>query len=135
MKRRTHQSHEAAPRRLDDGELVAGNGSAALAHNDDGGDADAASRADPPRSSGSRSPSALADRTAVLSLDAPSASQAAGARGNVADRVQTEVAKQRAREQRKHHSKKGAQRTGGRPRGSKRKQDTRIKADGGGFWD
>ena len=59
----------------------------------------------------------------------------AGGAKEIAEKVQTEVAKQRAREQRKYHAKKGAQRTEGRPRGSKRKQDTRIRADGGGVWD
>ena len=75
-----------------------------------------------------------------LSLGAGPSQPRRGAGGSqeIAEKVQTEVAKQRAREQRKYHSKKGAQKGGGRPRGSKRKQDTKIKADGGGgggFWD
>ena len=49
-------------------------------------------------------------------------------------KVQAEVGKQRAREQRKYHSKKGAQRSGGRAKGSKAKTDNRLQLQGG-FWD
>ncbi|TBU48165.1 RIO1-domain-containing protein [Dichomitus squalens] len=93
------------------------------------------SRADSPRSSAPRSPSpSLADRTAAMSLQSSHKASASGPK-DISEKVQTEVAKQRARQQRKYHSKKGAQSQGGRPRGSKRKQDTKIKLDGGGFWD
>ncbi|EGO00923.1 hypothetical protein SERLA73DRAFT_134044 [Serpula lacrymans var. lacrymans S7.3] len=50
------------------------------------------------------------------------------------DRVSTDLAKQRARQQKKYHSKRGAQKAG-RAKGSKAKQDTRIKQDKGGFWE
>ncbi|KAH9937126.1 Rio2, N-terminal-domain-containing protein [Fomitopsis serialis] len=90
-------------------------------------------------SSRSASPSSLADRTAVLSLSAsehPSSSTAkqAGAAADFKEKVHSEVSKRRAREVRRYHSKKGAQRIG-RPKGSKAKQDVRVKMDGGGFWD
>ncbi|RDX52080.1 RIO1-domain-containing protein [Lentinus brumalis] len=94
------------------------------------------SRADSPRSSGSRSPSpstSLAGRTAAMSLK--SQRPAASGSKDMSEKVQTEVAKERARQQRKYHSKKSAQRTGGRQKGSKRKQDTRVKLDSGGMWD
>ena len=96
---------------------------------------DLSSSADSQRSSGSRSPSlSVVDRTAAMSLEPSQTPSSPGAR-EIADKVQIEVAKRHARQRRKHHSKKGAQSKGGRPRGSKRKQDTRIKVDGGGFWD
>ena len=102
---------------------------------DQGVDADdPSSGADSRRSSGSRSPSpSVADRAAAMSLNPSQTASTSGAR-DISDKVQTEVAK-RARQQRKYHSKKGAQSKGGRLRGSKRKQDTKIKMDGGGFWD
>ena len=92
------------------------------------------SGADSPRSAGSRSPSpstSLANRAGAMSVR--SQRPTASGSKDISERVQTEVAKQRARQQRKYHSKKGAQRTGGRPKGSKRKQDTRVKMDSG--WD
>ncbi|KAM5533108.1 hypothetical protein V8D89_013251 [Ganoderma adspersum] len=96
---------------------------------------DLSSGADSQRSSGSRSPSrSVADGTAAMSLDPSQTPSTSGAR-EISDKVQIEVAKRHARQQRKYHSKKGAQSKGGRPRGSKRKQDTRIKVDGGSFWD
>ncbi|KAI0715241.1 RIO1 family-domain-containing protein [Earliella scabrosa] len=102
-------------------------------------DDDVSSGEDSPRPSGSRSPSppgSVAVRTGAVSARPGPPRRGAGAgTKEVTDKVQSEVAKQRAREQRKYHSKKGAQRTGGRQKGSKRKQDTRIKVDGGGFWD
>lgn len=90
-------------------------------------DDDVPSGADSPRRSGSPSRSrSRADRTGGMSV---------GPGGDIRDKVQSEVSKQRGREQRKYHSKKSAQRRGERQKGSKRKQDTRIKVDGGGFWD
>ncbi|KAI1793909.1 RIO1-domain-containing protein [Ganoderma leucocontextum] len=101
---------------------------------DQGVDADGpSSGADSQRSSGSRSPS-VADRTAAMSLKLSQTPSTSGAR-DISDKIQTEVAKRRAGQQRKYHSKKGAQSKGGRPRGSKRKQDTKIKVDSGGFWE
>lgn len=50
------------------------------------------------------------------------------------DRAATQASKAHARQQRKYHSKRGAQRIG-RPKGSKAKQDTRVKLDRGGMWD
>jgi RIO kinase 2 len=51
------------------------------------------------------------------------------------EKVASDLTKQYAKQQRKYHSKKGAQRTGGRFKGSKAKADKRIKVDSGGFWD
>ena len=73
----------------------------------------------------SASPSSLIELTAGLSI------QDSG----IKDRVANEVAKQRARQQRKYHSKRGAQRIGGRQKGSKAKMDTRVKPDKSGVWD
>ncbi|KAI0067723.1 RIO1-domain-containing protein [Artomyces pyxidatus] len=52
----------------------------------------------------------------------------------IRERAAGEVAKEHARQQRKYHSKRGAQRVG-RAKGSKAKQDTRVKLDKGGMWD
>lgn len=52
----------------------------------------------------------------------------------ITDRAATQASKAHARQQRKYHSKRGAQRIG-RPQGSKAKQDTRVKLDRGGMWD
>ncbi|GJE87578.1 RIO-like serine/threonine protein kinase [Phanerochaete sordida] len=51
------------------------------------------------------------------------------------ERAAAEASRVRARQQRKYHSKRGAQKVGGRHKGSKAKQDTRVKPDRGGFWD
>lgn len=51
----------------------------------------------------------------------------------VKDRVATEIQKRHARQHRKFHSKKSTTRAG-RPKGSKAKQDTRVKLDGGGWY-
>ncbi|KZT40090.1 RIO1-domain-containing protein [Sistotremastrum suecicum HHB10207 ss-3] len=48
--------------------------------------------------------------------------------------VSAEVSKRRAREESKHHARRSTKRMG-RARGSKAKQDTRVKADTSGFWD
>jgi RIO kinase 2 len=53
----------------------------------------------------------------------------------IREKVASDVTKNKARQHRKYHSKKGAQRTGGRNKGSKAKMDTRVKIDDGGFWD
>lgn len=76
----------------------------------------------PPRSR-SPSPDTLAKMAASLSL------QDAAFR----DRVASDLAK-RSRQQKKYHTKRGAQRAG-RPQGSKAKQDTRIKVDRSGIWE
>lgn len=76
----------------------------------------------PPRSR-SPSPDTLAKMTAALSLRAE----------DVRDRVAADLAR-RERQQRKYHTKRGAQRVG-RPQGSKAKQDQRVKVDRGGFWE
>lgn len=83
-----------------------------------------------PSRSRSDSPSSLAGRTAALSLGD-------GQRGqeSIRERAATEASKHRAKQQRKYHSKRGAQRVGGRQKGSKAKMDTRVKPDRGGFWD
>lgn len=69
----------------------------------------------------------LAERTAGLSL--------ARQDRELKERAAAEASKLRARQQRKYHSKRGAQKVGGRHKGSKAKQDTRVKPDRGGFWD
>lgn len=76
----------------------------------------------PPRSR-SLSPVSLEKMAAAMSLQS-----------GVKDLVSSDLAKTRARQQRKHHSKRGV-RQAGRPQGSKAKQDTRVKLDRGGFWD
>jgi len=76
----------------------------------------------PPRSR-SPSPETLAKMTAALSLR----------EADIRDRVSTDLAR-RQRQQKKYHSKRGAQRAG-RPQGSKAKQDQRVKLDRGGIWD
>jgi RIO kinase 2 len=53
---------------------------------------------------------------------------------DIKDIVSSDLTKERARQQRKHHSKRGA-RHAGRAKGSKAKQDTRVKLDRGGMWD
>jgi RIO kinase 2 len=80
-----------------------------------------------PPQSRSPSPSSLAKMTAALSL---STSQHSG----IKDIVSSDLAKQRARERQKYHSKRGAHRIG-RPKGSKAKQDNRVKVDKSGFWE
>ncbi|KAI0639761.1 RIO1 family-domain-containing protein [Trametes polyzona] len=135
----THESQE--PRARDSARAQAGHDDGAGDLHDAGSDADdVASGTDSPRSARSRSSSlssSLADGAAALSLRAGRAPRqpSTAASKDISDKVQSEVSKQRARQQRKYHSKKGAQRTGGRARGSKRKQDTKIKVDSGGFWD
>jgi len=52
----------------------------------------------------------------------------------IKDIVSSDLTKQRARQQQKYHSKRGAQRIG-RPKGSKAKQDNRVKVDKSGFWE
>ena len=96
---------------------------------------------------GSRSPSSLIDRTAALSLTQPGddlesesesgsdANLGPDADAGLRERAATQASKQRARQQRKYHSKRGAQRAGGRHKGSKAKADTRVKLDRGGIWD
>lgn len=52
----------------------------------------------------------------------------------IRDKAANEGYKQRAREKQKHHSRRGAERIG-RAKGSKAKQDNRVKLDKGGLWD
>lgn len=80
-------------------------------------------------SASSRSPSpTLDEQTASLSL---STSHHADI---IREKAAVDVSKHQAQQQRKFHSKRGAHRAG-RPKGSKGKQDTRIKLDRGGMWD
>ncbi|KZT30451.1 hypothetical protein NEOLEDRAFT_1054260 [Neolentinus lepideus HHB14362 ss-1] len=51
--------------------------------------------------------------------------------GGVREVVSSQINKKHARQQKKFHSKKGA----GRPKGSKAKQDTRVKVDMSSGWD
>jgi RIO kinase 2 len=76
----------------------------------------------PPRSR-SPSPDTLAKMAASLSL------QSAAMR----ERVASDLSR-RSRQQKKYHTKRGAQRAG-RPQGSKAKQDTRVKLDKSGIWE
>ena len=80
-----------------------------------------------PPQSRSPSPSSLAKMTASLSL---STSQHA----DIKDIVSSDLTKQRARQREKYHSKRGAHRIG-RPKGSKAKQDNRVKVDKSGVWE
>jgi RIO kinase 2 len=52
----------------------------------------------------------------------------------IRDKAGIEAYKQRAREKQKYHSRRGAERIG-RAKGSKAKQDNRVKLDKGGLWD
>jgi RIO kinase 2 len=52
----------------------------------------------------------------------------------IRDKAANEAYKQRAREKQKYHSRRGAERIG-RAKGSKAKQDNRVKLDKGGLWD
>ena len=52
----------------------------------------------------------------------------------IRDKAVSEAYKQRAREKQKYHSRRGAERIG-RAKGSKAKQDNRVKLDKGGLWD
>jgi len=54
--------------------------------------------------------------------------------GGVREVVSSQINKKHARQQKKFHSKKGVQRAG-RPKGSKAKQDTRVKVDISSGWD
>lgn len=90
------------------------------------------SEPDSSHSSRASSPSSLPDQAAALSLsDRPRESRTKAS--DITEKVYSEVSKQRAKQQQKYHSKKGAQRVG-KPKGSKAKMDKRLKIDGGG-WD
>ena len=90
------------------------------------------SRSPPASRHSSQSPArsqslSLADATAAMSLSRDDR--------ELRDRVAAEVSKRHAHQQKKYHSKRGAQRMGGRQKGSKAKMDTRVKPDRSGFWD
>lgn len=51
------------------------------------------------------------------------------------ERAVAEVAREHSRQQKKYHTKKGAQRLGGRQKGNKGRMDTRVKLDRGGMWE
>ncbi|KAG5654085.1 hypothetical protein H0H81_007499 [Sphagnurus paluster] len=68
------------------------------------------------------SPQSLARLTSALDLD------------GIKNIVSSDLARTRASQKRKYHSKTGARRAG-RPQGSKAKQDTRVKLDHSGMWD
>ena len=55
-------------------------------------------------------------------------------RNDIKERISSDIARQRIRQTNKYHSKRSTRRVG-RPKGSKAKQDTRIKADRGGVWE
>lgn len=72
--------------------------------------------------------------TADVDLDEDSEDEdKANAEDEVKERVAMQVSKERARQQRKYHSKKGAGKIG-RPKGSKAKQDTRVKLNETDGW-
>ena len=52
----------------------------------------------------------------------------------VRNKAAIDALKGRAREKRKYHSRRGAERIG-RPKGSKAKQDNRVQVDKSGLWD
>ena len=52
----------------------------------------------------------------------------------IKEKAGIEAYKQRAREKQKYHSRRGAERIG-RAKGSKAKQDNRVKLEKGGLWD
>ena len=52
----------------------------------------------------------------------------------IREKAANEAYKRRAREKQKYHSRRGAERIG-RAKGSKAKQDNRVKLDKGGLWD
>ena len=78
----------------------------------------------------SRSP----PRSRSLSPDAIDKMTARMEQMDVKDIAAAEVKRQRERQHRKYHSKPSTRRAG-RPKGSKAKQDTRVKMDYGGGWD
>ncbi|KAI0660435.1 RIO1 family-domain-containing protein [Cubamyces menziesii] len=135
----THESKELTPQ--DSGRARGGDReerSAGDLHDAASDVDDVSSGPDSPRSARSRSlsrSSSLAAGTAALSLHDRARKAPPGQSKDISEKVQSEVSKQRARQQRKYHSKKGAQRTGGRPRGNKWKQATKVKVDSGGFWE
>ncbi|KAI0274644.1 RIO1 family-domain-containing protein [Gloeopeniophorella convolvens] len=67
--------------------------------------------------------------------DALEASLSVGnvSKDEIKDKAAIEAYKERARQKQKYHSKRGAQRIG-RAKGSKAKQDTRVKPDKSGLW-
>lgn len=76
--------------------------------------------------------SSLANAAAELSLT-DTAHRPTTKSNDISEKALADVTKQRARQHRKYHAKKGA-RTAGRPKGSKAKSDGRIRVDSGGFW-
>ena len=73
----------------------------------------------------------------IDSLEADAADDSGTTRpqsSSIKDRVATEVVRQRARQAGKYHAKRGA-RKAGRPKGSKAKQDTRVRVDRSGVWE
>jgi len=55
-------------------------------------------------------------------------------RSGIKDTLSSELIKQRSRQQHKYHSKRAAQRMG-RPKGSKAKQNLKVKLDKSGVWE
>lgn len=69
-----------------------------------------------------------------LSMGYADASGHAPPPASIQERVASEVVRQRARQAGKYHAKRGA-RKAGRPKGSKAKQDTRVRMDRSGVWE
>src|SRR5712671_643729 len=85
----------------------------------------------PPRRSASCSPTSQLGNQLENTLSVNSnASREKEIRGKAA----VDAYKERAREKRKYHSRRGAERIG-RAKGSKAKQDNRVKLDKSGLWD
>ena len=138
------ESEEVNEEEEDDGELSKTDGMVALEHvetpqNIPQGNISAAAGefSDPPSISSrqisrsppqsrSPSPSSLEKMTASLNLSAE--------QSDIKGIVSSDLKKQRARQGRKYHSKRGARRAG-RPQGSKAKQETRLKLDKSGVWE
>jgi len=64
---------------------------------------------------------------------APAADGGGGTKEALRKVVSSEVTKDRARDKSKHHARRGPGQAG-RAKGSKAKQDTRVKLDRGGIW-
>lgn len=79
-----------------------------------------------PPQSRNTSPDSLAKMTESLSI-------ASHHQSGIKEIVSSDLSRQRARQKQKYHSKRGAQRAG-RPKGSKAKQDNRVKMDNSGVW-
>jgi RIO kinase 2 len=106
-------------------------GSAGLWHAQEQADAQASTESPsrgPPRSASASPASQLASKVEnSLSVDSSKDKV-------IRNKAAIDAYKERTREKRKHHSRRGAERIG-RAKGSKAKQDNRIRLDKSGLWD